>query len=303
MSIFRLYNQNRILFWTIIIAIVVFVFIIHTINSIVANNNNNKIQNTIIDEKLYENKISIEEQISDEQVEQKEELIIDQFIRYCNAKNTQSAYDLLTEECKEEVFPTIESFENNYLKLNFNKQKLYSTELYKGNTYKVTLYENMLSTGNINNEIIQDYYTIIKQDKKIKLNISNYVERKKTNRVTENTSLKIEVEKRDVYMEYEIYQLKVTNLTENTIMLDSKRNTKTMYLLDENDTEYYAAGHEILDNNLIVKPKATNTIKIKYTKEYKSNTSRKIVFEDVILNYIENTNINEYQRNTMKVNV
>ena len=116
MSIFRLYNQNRILFWTIIIAIVVFVFIIHTINSIVANNNNNKIQNTIIDEKLYENKISIEEQISDEQVEQKEELIIDQFIRYCNAKNTQSAYDLLTEECKEEVFPTIESFENNYLK-------------------------------------------------------------------------------------------------------------------------------------------------------------------------------------------
>lgn len=301
MNLFRFYNQNRILFWMIIIAIVVFYIIIHIMNSIVASNDKNK--NVVIDERLYENKISIEEQILNEQVEEEPDLIIDQFIRYCNTNNTQDAYELLTVECREELFPTFSVFEKNYIRVNFNTQKLYSKEIYSGSTYKIRLYENMLSTGNTNNETNIDYYTIVKQDGKTKLNISNYIKQNEINKVTQYNEIKVENLKKDSYMEYEIYTLKITNLTNDIIILDTKTNTKTMYLLDENNVRYYATGHEILDDNLIIRPKATNIIKIKYIKDYKSNTSKKLVFEDIILNYVENTDINKYEKIRMDVNI
>lgn len=301
MNIFRLYHQNRIAFWISISAIIVFVIVIHTINAIIANHEE---QNIItIDEKQYENKIAIEEQISDEQVEEKEELVIDQFIKYCNAKNIQSAYSLLSDECKEEIFPTLEIFQKNYVTLNFDAQKLYSKERYSANTYQVTFYENMLNTGNVNTKSNQDYYTIVKQDGKSKLNISNYIGRQSINKKTENDKLQIQVIQKEIYMEYEIYEIKVTNLSQNTVVLDTKENTKTMYLTDKNNVKYYATSHEIIENSLYIKPMATNTIYIKYTKEYKSNSSRKLVFEDIVLDYIENTKAEEYKKVKIEVSI
>lgn len=301
MNIFRLYHQNRITFWLVISAIIVFIIVIHTINAIIANQEE---QNTIhIDEKQYERKIPIEEQISDTQVEEKEDLVIDQFIKYCNAKNMQSAYSLLSNECREEIFPTLEIFQKNYVETNFGTQKLYSKELYSSNTYQVTFYENMLNTGNVNTKSNQDYYTIVKQDGKSKINISNYIGRQLINRKTENNKLQIQVIQKEIYMEYEIYEIKVTNLSQNTVILDTKENTKTMYLTDKNNVKYYATTHEITDNSLYIKPMATNTIYIKYTKEYKSNAPKKLVFEDVVLDYIENTKIEEYKKMKIEVNI
>ncbi len=299
MGIFRLYNQNRVMFWTIVSAIIVVLLVVHIMNSIVKTNNE-KPKNIVIDEKLYENKLDIDEQISDEQVEEEKELIIDQFIRLCNSKNTQSAYNLLSEECKEELFPTLEAFQQNYVTINFNTQKLYGKKQYKGNTYEITFYENMLVTGTSSNSQ-KDYYTIVNRDGKSKLNISNYVKRENTNRTTKNNYLQVEVVKKDIYIDYEVYELKVTNLTPNTIILDTKENTKTMYLTDEKGIIYYSAGHEVLDSSLLIKPKATNTIQIKYTKGYKSNNSQKLYFEDIVLNDMQNTN--EDKKIKMEVNI
>lgn len=305
MNIFRLYNQNKVAVWTVIIIIVFFIFIIQVINNLLVDQHKseNENNNVVINEKLYQNKIAIEETITEEQVKEDVELIIDQFIKYCNLSNAQEAYNLLTEECKQQAFPNIETFEKNYLKINFDTQKLYKKERYKGNTYKITLYENMLNTGNTNKESKQDYYTIQKKNGEIKLNISSYVERSEIGKKNKNNYFEVEVVKKDTYIEYETYELKITNLSENTIMLDTKQKTKTMYLLDENNTKYYAAGHEILDTNLVIKPSYTNTLLIKYTKEYKSNTSKKLVFEDIILNYDYQKNKTEQEKSKIEINV
>lgn len=163
------------------------------------------------------------------------------------------------------------------------------------------LYNNGLSTGKQEESFAEDYYTIIKQDNENKLNISSFVKSEKIEKTTREDNLKVEVVKKLVYMEYEIYEFNITNLTQNPLLLDTKQKTRTMYLLDKNNVKYYAAGHEVADTLLKILPNATNKIRIKYIKELKTNTADKVVFEDIVSNYLENSNNN--QKTKIEVNI
>ena len=61
--------------------------------------------------------MDINEAVTEEQVKENKELIIDQFIKYCNSKDINNAYNLLSDDCKNEVFKNIETFNNNYIKV------------------------------------------------------------------------------------------------------------------------------------------------------------------------------------------
>ena len=306
MNIFRYYNQNRKNIWLVIIAIIILIIAIQVINNIIENQNVQTSNNTI-NEKEYENNLNINILISNESVEEDEKLIIDQFIRYCNAGKIQDAYNLLTQNCKNELFPTIEDFKKNYYNIYFLNTKLYSKEHFVANTYKIKLYDDILSTGTVNTNTFEDYFTLEKQqDDTIKLNISNYIGNKKINIKNTDENLQIKIVKKDIYKEYEKYELEVTNLTYNTILIDSRENTKTMYLVGDNNVRYYSLSHEILKENLIIKPKATVKILVKYNKEYNSNRAvNQVVFSDIIPDYESYQNTqkkSEYKdRTTLKV--
>lgn len=245
--------------------------------------------------------MDINEVVTEEQVKENKELIIDQFIKYCNSKDINNAYNLLSDDCKNEVFKNIETFNNNYIKVNFKEQRLYSKEKYYGSTYKIQLYNNGLSTGSQEESSSEDYYTIVEQNDENKLNISSFVKSENIERTTNVNNLKVNVSKKLVYMEYEIYEFNITNLTQSQLLLDTKQKTRTMYLLDKNGVKYYAAGHEVADTLLKIMPNATNKIRIKYIKELKTNSARKAVFEDIVLNYLENSNNN--QKTKIEVNI
>ena len=286
MSIIRYYNQNKRTIWLAIIAIIITIIAIQAINEIVKDKNNSDNKDNIVNYEDYKNNPDINVLITEAEVKENEDLIIDQFLRFCNASKIEDAYALLTDSCKKELFPTIEVFKNNYYNKNFSVKKLYSKEKYTGNTYKIKLYEDILKNGDTKNT--EDYFTIQKENNITRLNINSYIQTKEVNRTSENEYLKIEVTKRKIYKEYEEYELKVTNLTYKTILLDSKESTKTMYLIGKNSVSYYALSHEVLLDNLCIKPKATQSLLIKYNKEYNSNqTINQLIFEDVILNYDE----------------
>ena len=305
-NIFRYYNQNKRSIWLAIIAIIIIIIAIQAINKIVKDKNSSNNPNNIVNYEDYKNNPDINVLITEAEVKENGELIIDQFLRFCNANKIEEAYTLLTDSCKQELFPTIEEFKGNYYSKNFSVKKLYSKEKYTGNTYKIKLYEDILKNGDTKN--IEDYFTIQKENGITKLNINNYIQTKEINKTSENEYLKIEVTKRKIYKEYEEYELRVTNLTYKTILLDSKESTKTMYLKGKNSVSYYALSHEVLLNNLCIRPKATQSLSIKYNKEYNSNqTINQLIFEDVILNYDEyksKVKKSEYtDRTIFKINV
>lgn len=304
MSILKYYYQNKNIIWIGGMAIIVIIIAIQTINGAIKKQNNMNENNVVANQKEYQNNLDISVLISDNDVKEKKELIIDQFIRYCNAKEIEKAYSLLSQQCKEELYPTLKVFEENYYKVNFSTTKLYSKEFFRSNTYKVKLYDDVMKTGAINTKHIEDYYTMIKENDENKLNISNYIETKESNKRIKNENLEMRIIKRQIYKEYEQYKIEITNLTNKTIALDSRESTKNMYIEGNKDVRYYSLLHEIITDNLIVRPNAKIILNIKYNKEYNSNNTVKyLVFSDIILDYEEYLNVKNKSEYKNRLNI
>lgn len=285
----RWYNRNRKTFWLVVVISIIIISIPQALNQY-AKNNKKDVSSSTNNTTTYNNKkYSV---ISEKNIEDKESdefsNIIDEFIELCNNKNAEEAYKLISNECKEKIYPTLEDFINNYCNKIFENKKTYSIQLWVASgshyTYKVNLKEDILASGNVNSASIEDYYTIVKEDNVYKLNINNYVESVEINKSKETSELKIVALSKDVYMEYEIYNIEVENKTKNSIILDLLEKTDNMYLEDEENLHYYAYNHEMVKEELRVKGK--KKISIKFNKKY--STERKIeriVFSDIILDY------------------
>ena len=296
----RFYNQNRKKIFVIGIIIVFLFILLQLFNNILkerdenAKSNINIIKNTnkIENENVLisDKSISNGKRLSDSKLNEDID-IIKKFIEFCNNKEFEEAYDLLTDECKEEMFSNLNDFVNIYYTSLFNgEEKNYTIENWSSNTYQVNFIGDILSTGKVDEvKNKQDYITIVNQgNNEYKININNYFGRTNINRQTERENIKINIESKDTYNDYEIYNISVENNTNNTILLDTGDNPKSVYLLDDKDMKYYFYNNEIVQNKLIIKDGLKSKLKIKFYNSYSSTRSiEQLVFSKIILNYNE----------------
>ena len=125
--------------------------------------------------KEQEKQVSVSESKETAKVTNSEcEKTIKEFLEKCTAGNYENAYVYLSDKCKQENYPTLDDFINNYCISNSIKGKDFSIKKQADNpklTYMIKL-NNMLSSGKINNNIQTFYYTIDIQDNKdIKISI------------------------------------------------------------------------------------------------------------------------------------
>lgn len=297
--------SNRYLILAIMAAIIFLFLLINTLNNMTKQKDNNLItpeqsitgqSNTTPKQEIYTpEKTAISGSNVNEKKQEENKTVISNFINYCNQKQIEQAYNLLTDACKEEVFfSNIENFNNNYVNKVFNSKKTYSMQSWVNRdtytTYKVKIVDDMISTGKItskNNEI-EDYYTIVQDGGNYKLNINNYIAKKEINKEKEFQGIKITVISRDTYKDYETYDVKVENSNESSILLDSQESTDSMYIMASNDSKYRAYSYEIDKSRLIIEPGRSRTITIKFNKRYSNEAiTRRIVFSDIIKNYDE----------------
>lgn len=173
---FRWYYQNKNKFWTIVLAIVGGYAILLLLNNYSANNNETYIKQNYTNPSTVESEYSV---ISGEYMDKSDiaqaNKIIDKFISYCNNKEFINAYSLLSEDCKNEKFPTLEDFINNYCNEIFKTTKIYEMQNWKNKTYRIKLFDNPMETGiEGNGEFIEDYFTIVEKSGKILLSINDY---------------------------------------------------------------------------------------------------------------------------------
>ena len=132
-DIIHWYNINRKRIWKIIGIVVIVILGIKVIEKIWVG--------SLEEERLYmmqENKE--EKELSAITVEDNKSVIsgktltqsqnnaletLNNFIDYCNNANVNEAYNLLSEDCKKEMYPTTEKFEINYYNKIWKKQKKY----------------------------------------------------------------------------------------------------------------------------------------------------------------------------------
>jgi len=260
-------------------------------NYISSGNNNSNISNigTIVS-----NKSAITDTKVDNEKLNDDVTVINEFIENCNERNIEKAYSLLSNECKEEMYPTKDFYENYYMMV-FNNNKLeYSVENWIQDTYEVKFIEDMLATGKINDENKQDYITIVEENDSFKININNYIGREILNKEIENNDIILNLIQKDIYMDYEVYKITIKNNTGKSILLAPEDKTNTIYLQNTNGGKFYAASSELLKEELLLENNYIHTIDVKFNKTYSySNNIECLAFSNVVLDYEEYLNLDD----------
>lgn len=291
----RYYNQNRKKIWGIVIIIASAILLLQLVNYFYKVENQKRLEGN--NKRQEEPSISTnttmltenQSVVTGKKVETKKlktaTNLIDEFISYCNNGEVEKAYELLTEQCKEQIYSNLEIFEQAYINNVFEgKQKKASIENWYDNIYKVKIMEDMLSTGKSDGKVKQDYMTIVEENNGYKLNINGYIGKKEINRTTEKDNIKMEVVNKNTYKEYEEYTIKVTNNTEDIILLDGRTNVKTLHLQDSKGGTYSSYSHELTEPMLTIEQGKIKEITIKFYSTFISSKKiEAIVFSDLIL--------------------
>lgn len=295
MNLKRYYNQNRKKIWGILIIIFSAYILLQLVNSAYKINHKKMLitpQNSVKEEvntkttQLVDERSAVTKENIDSSQLKNATTTINKFVSYCNNKEIQKAYELLTQECKEQIYNTVEIFEQAYYNNIFDgESKTCTVENWVNNTYKVKIREDILSTGkSSDSNIKQDYITVKKEGDEYKLNINNYIGNTNINKTTQKDNISMEILNKNTYMEYEIYTIKVTNDTKSIMVLDSRTNIKSLYLEDSYQNQYPYYSHELTEPMLTLNQGETKEVTIKFYSSYIATKNIKgIVFSDLTL--------------------
>lgn len=291
-KIVRIWNQNRKLIITAIIAIAFLIIVIQVLNQLAKMNKeqqNNQRQEVV--EGLPTESIiggqTVSTEITKENVEE-----IETFIKKCNSGDIEGAYNMLTDDCKSVLFANkVENFKVGYYDIIFSNKRTGDIENFisenKRYTYRVKFYTDMLSTGSIENmESYQDYITIDKNMDDGKLNLNSLIYKRDINKESELNGVKIIVVSKQVYKDYEKYEIKFENTTNNRILIDTRTQTKSVYVLGSNNITYGSNISEISSSLCEIPANFYRTYTIRFNKQYSSEIKTEgIAFTDIVPDY------------------
>lgn len=296
-NLFRKYNQNKRGLWTIIIVMVFSYVIIQAVYGLLRNIKEKKREELInqINENtqissnsnLENNTQDTNSEITTDTTRKNSKKLIEQFVKYCNNNQIEDAYGMISKDCKTALFPNINIFKNNYIKKIFNQNKTAKVEkeIYGNGIYKVTYMNNILQSGGKSDKQRIDYIYITDEDENKVLSLNKFLYIKKIGTESKNKRLNIEVIEKQIFIDYEIYTIKITNNTENEILIANQNDINNINLTDENDVKYSSYIDELATEILVVQQNGTKTINIKFNKTF--NTDRKIKYMNfnVIMDY------------------
>lgn len=293
MNIKRTIDKNYKLIWYIALIIIFALFIIKSLNSYYENDEKEKLETLKNSQNSSNNQSVVEEEVTEDYFSTESNSIdktMRSFVKYCNDKDIERAYKMLTDECKRAMFPTAQEFEKIYINNIFDKERTY--ELIKWDTdnnkhiYQVKLFGSILATGNINN-YTQEYYTFVEDDNgNYKLNINNYIYGEDRNLQTTEKNITIKIGHVDIYEEYEEVKITITNNTSKTICLTGNKYMKNIYLQNSGKITYSSLNSKFDNEDIIMNSGSVQSFIVRFNKGYSSNNKAvELVLSDVILDY------------------
>ena len=296
--LFRKYNQNRKSIWTVIIFVAFFIILLQIIFGLIRNQRDSQLQNytnllnneqgnsqsTQTNSTIENNQTSNNQTNNSSIVEQ----TINQFVSYCNQKQIAQAYNMLSKDCKQVLFPTINSFQANYIETIFDVQRTVEMKesIYGDGIYQLTYYTNILENGGFSQDTTLQDYICFTEEEQIKISVNKFIGIEELNKETTYGSIYMKIIQKEIYLDYEIYQIQITNQTEHTILVSAREQGDSVSLIDENGVEYPSSIDERAMESLVINPQNTTILNIKFNKVY--NAERKIQniqFSDMILDY------------------
>lgn len=216
------------------------------------------------------------------------ETLIEEYVNYCNSKDYESAYNMLTDECKEYKFENKFEMFKEYIDYIFIKQMAYSIQDYSNKDniyiYNVTISEDILATGMNNDDSdikYEEKMVITKEKDDYKLSVGGFIKSEDMQVVSENNDMKIYIDKVVTFYDKVIYTIRIKNNTDYVIMLEREGEESSIGLSLNGDMR-----SEIIDNygnnEKVIYPGNTKTIEISFSKFFdETREATSIIFNKV----------------------
>ena len=174
------------------------------------------------------------------------EEVIEQYVNYLNDGNFQSAFNMLSEDCRKYGFnddvteymahvytkmPTPKQYAiQNYSNITYGKKNMY--------IYEVKYFDDILATGLTNSdyEYTSENITFYSGDDGLEMNVGNYIYHTDIKNISENEYLKIDVVDKVVNYSIETYEVKFTNRSNYTIVIADDQEKDEILLTLPNET-------------------------------------------------------------------
>jgi len=273
--------------WIVVLTFIGVIALIQTLNNYYKNKAKDESSSTNSTTAYNTNNYSVVtgEKINEE-VSQESSNSIKNFFYYCNNEQIEYAYNLLSADCKDELYPKLEDFKTKYYDRIFTEKRSYDEMLWitesRSNTYRLQIYGDLLANGKKDDMPIEDYYTLVYENGAYRLNISGYIGKEILNISKTQNNITVTVVSRKIYKDYEKYEIKVENNTAKKLQFNTKQNTDSIYIQDENNLKYISYINEIGDSEFELIAGQAKTFNIRFNRGYKPTIKiQKIVFGDI----------------------
>ena len=219
---------------------------------------------------------------------------VEEYFNYCNSKNYEQAYNILTDQCKEYLYDNELSLFQEYVDSIFTQNKIYNLQNYSNidgiYVYDLIILDDIESTGTTEGyEPYKEKIALRKEGNEFKISNQGYIESKTYNKFAEDENLKVTIKSKDVSYRREGYNVTITNKTDKYLVLvDNTLSTEiTLNLGDQKrGTVNYANA------SLVLNPGETRNEVFIFDKFYDDQKDpTEICIEDVrILDEYEETN-------------
>lgn len=152
-------HSTPIIFYSIL-AVVVIVGM-KGLSYILQKRNDNEIENNLVQEERKEN------------IQYKK--IVNKFVTYCKNDELEDAFNMLSSECKEELYPTIEIFKSEFIEKDINiKNDIEVSNTENSEIYTIDILEDSLTSGKIENREANKkiYCKLIEENEEVKIYVN-----------------------------------------------------------------------------------------------------------------------------------
>lgn len=301
-------GKINIVLFLILIALLIWIIVSHLIGK-----NSSTEENIVNTESSYnpQETVIVGDDI-DETVYEEEESIINTFVEYCNNGQITEAYNMLSSDCKEALYPTESIFETSYYNIIFTTKRICSLQSWINEdnyrTYKVNFTDDIMSTGSYeNSDKYMDYITIVEDEDGNKLlGINKYIIKEQLDDVEKETDeLYIKVESVETYLEYEEYTFLVKNKLKTTILMDTLEDVSdTIYITTVEDREKSSNNEGLNVLKLKIDPYNSERITIRFNKTSGTDDKDdKITFSNIIKDYDTYMNDKSNYEDILKIDI
>lgn len=208
--------------------------------------------------------------------------LIKNFMEYCNNKEYESGYNLLSSDFKKRYISSLSKFKI-YVDTVFKSKKIYNVQNYSNTNeiyvYSITIMDDILASGSTNGyNSIEDKFVITKENGEFKLALNGYCGSKEINVNSQDKYMEIRIVKKYIKYDKETYLIQFKNMTNNYIVLADNTEKNEIILKISSGSKQC----DMTNANLVILPNETVEKEITFDKYFDDGKED----ENLILNAI-----------------